>query len=66
MPGGTFIRDLDLIRTFWEFDDHLPGQNLENDQYLRNETKYYFREYLSQGPLKIEGKYEMISAQALS
>lgn len=62
---GTFIRDLDLIHTFWESDDHPPRQNLENLQYLRNETKYYFGEYLSQGPLKVEGKCEIIPAQSL-
>lgn len=62
---GTFIRDLDLIHTFWEYDDHPPRQNLENLQYLRNETKYYFGEYLSQGPLKVEGKCQIIPAQSL-
>lgn len=62
-PKGTFIRDLDLIHTFWESDNHPPKKNLEDLQDLRNET--YFGEYLSQGPLKIEDKCEMISAQSL-
>jgi len=64
-PEGTFLCDLDLIDTFWESDDHPANKNLENLRYLRNETKYYFGEYLSQGSLKIEGKCEIISAQSL-
>lgn len=63
-PKGTFIRDLDLIDTFREFDDHPPGRDLENLWGFRN-GRNYFGEYLSQGPLKIEDKCEVISAQSL-
>lgn len=64
-PEGTFLCDLDLINTFSEFDDHPPGKDLQNLRNLRNETEYYFGEYLSQGSLRIEGKCEVISAQCL-
>lgn len=64
-PPGTFIRDLDLINAFYKFDDHPPTKNLRNFRRLRGTSGYYFGEYLSQGSLKIEGKYQMISAKSL-
>lgn len=63
-PPGTFIRDLDLINAFYKFDDHHP-RDLRDFRRLRENTGYYFGEYLSQGSLKIEGKYQMISAKSL-
>ncbi|KAJ9365395.1 hypothetical protein C8Q69DRAFT_528711 [Paecilomyces variotii] len=63
-PPGTFIRDLDLINAFYKFDDHHP-RDLRDFRSLRENTGYYFGEYLSQGSLKIEGKYQMISAKSL-
>lgn len=62
---GTFLRDLDLIDAFWQFDDHPSKKNLENLRDLRKGIKNYFGEYLSQGSLKIGGKCETISAQSL-
>ncbi|KGO78348.1 hypothetical protein PITC_059610 [Penicillium italicum] len=64
-PKGTFLSDLDLIDTFYEYDDHLPWKNLENFRNLRNNTEHYFGEYLSQGSLKIEGTCEIMSAESL-
>ncbi|KAJ9291282.1 hypothetical protein DTO021C3_1082 [Paecilomyces variotii] len=63
-PLGTFIRDLDLINAFYKFDDH-PPRDLRDFRSLRENTGYYFGEYLSQGSLKIGGKYQMISANML-
>ncbi|KAJ5653813.1 hypothetical protein N7490_000816 [Penicillium lividum] len=62
-PKGTFLRDLDLIDTFCEYDTHEPTKNLEDVRYMRDDN--YFGEYLSQGELKIEGKCETISAKSL-
>lgn len=64
-PRGTFIRDLDLIDTFREFDNHPPWKDLENFQSLRKDRIHYFGEYLSQGALKIAGKHQMVSAKLL-
>ncbi|KAF7165377.1 hypothetical protein CNMCM6106_001567 [Aspergillus hiratsukae] len=64
-PRGTFIRDLDLIDAFWKFDDHPEGKNLKNLRKLRNNPRYYFGEYISQGSLKIADKHQMISAKSL-
>ncbi|KAJ9296522.1 hypothetical protein DTO271G3_5220 [Paecilomyces variotii] len=63
-PVGTFVRDLDLINAFYKFDSH-PGENLRSLKPVRENYGYYFGEYLSQGSLKIEGKYQMISANVL-
>jgi hypothetical protein len=64
-PKGIFLRDLDLIDAFWEFDNHRTRANLENLRYIRNESENYFGEYLPQGSLKIVGKCEIISGQSL-
>ncbi|KOS47657.1 hypothetical protein ACN38_g1315 [Penicillium nordicum] len=64
-PKGTFLRDLDLIDAFCEYDDHPRGNDLENLRSLRTNTKHYFGEYLSQGSLKIQGKREIIPAASL-
>ncbi|RHZ60739.1 uncharacterized protein CDV56_107313 [Aspergillus thermomutatus] len=63
-PIGTFLRDLDLINAFREFDDH-GKMNLENLQLLRTNYGYYFGEYLSQGSLKIKDKCQIVSAKVL-
>lgn len=65
---GTFIRDLDLIEEFREFDSgNSPGQywNLRSLYSLRTGNSYYFGEYLSQGSLKIENKFTVIPASIL-
>lgn len=62
---GTFIRDLDLIDAFCEFDDHPPWMDLKDFRSLRNNQEHYFGEYLSQGALKIADKHQMISAESL-
>ena len=59
-PRGTFMQDLDLIDIFCEYDD-----NLRRLQSLRKGPDFYFGEYLSQGPLKIENKCQVISAEVL-
>lgn len=59
-PRGTFLRDLDLIDTFCGSDC-----DLKRFQDMRNGPEYYFGEYLSQGPLKIENKCQMIPADIL-
>ena len=64
-PLGTFIRDLDLIDTFSEYDNHLHGKGLDDLRSLRNRPNYYFGEYLSQGSLKIESKCQIICAEFL-
>jgi hypothetical protein len=64
-PIGTFLRDLDLIDAFSKFDDPGKMKNLENLQYLRTSSSYYFGEYLSQGSLKIRGKCQIVSAKVL-
>lgn len=62
---GTFLRDLDLIDFFEEFDDHSPEKNLAELHCRRKKDEFYFGEYLSQGALKIEGKCATISAHLL-
>ncbi|KAJ5918966.1 hypothetical protein N7466_009909 [Penicillium verhagenii] len=63
-PQGTFMRDLELIENFSEYDTHEPCDNLEYLGRMRK-CEYYYGEYLSQGQLKIKGKCEIISAQCL-
>lgn len=59
-PRGTFMRDLDLIDIFRDYDD-----GLEDLWLLRNRPNLYFGEYLSQGSLKIENKCQVITAEVL-
>lgn len=59
-PRGTFMRDLDLMHIFGEFDE-----DLKDLQSLRNGSSYYFGEFLSQGTLKIENKCQTIPANIL-
>jgi hypothetical protein len=72
-PRGTFMCDLDLMRSFAALDypshpDHRPiHYNLANLQNLRTSHPkgYYFGEYLSQGSLNIQNKFQMIPANNL-
>lgn len=54
------MRDSDLIDIFCEYDE-----DLKYLQSLRNGPNFYFGEYLSQGPLKIENKCQVIPAEVL-
>lgn len=56
---AVFIRDMDLIDKFAPHDS-----NLKYFKGLRR-REFYFGEYLSQGALRIEGKCEIISAEAM-
>lgn len=64
-PRGTFLRDLDLIDAFRDFDDHDSGCDLVAMQILRNRPNFYFGEYLSQGSLRIANKCQVIPAESL-
>ncbi|KAH9204265.1 hypothetical protein DL95DRAFT_122063 [Leptodontidium sp. 2 PMI_412] len=59
-PKAVFLRDMDLIQVYLSFD-----ADLENFKGLRLRKDMYFGEYLSQGALKIEGKSQIVSAQAM-
>lgn len=62
-PSGVFLQDLDLIRAFRTFDEQLD--NFANLRLVKRGGVFYFGEYLSQGALKIEGKCQIVSAQAM-
>lgn len=59
-PRGTFMRDLNLIESFWKHDSGL-GRLRD----LRTRKGYYFGEYLSQGALKVENKCQILPANVL-
>ncbi|KAG9242212.1 hypothetical protein BJ878DRAFT_184442 [Calycina marina] len=59
-PKEVFIRDMDLIRAYLQYN-----ADLEGFKSLRSRDDYYFGEYLSQGALKIEDKCGIVSAQAI-
>ncbi|KAK0513941.1 hypothetical protein JMJ35_003663 [Cladonia borealis] len=59
-PKEVFLRDMDLIQVYSPFDT-----DLEDFKGLRLRKDMYFGEYLSQGALKIEGKCQIVSAQAM-
>jgi hypothetical protein len=59
-PNGVFLRDMDLIEAYQSFDNAL-----QDFKGLRLKKDWYFGEYLSQGASKIEGKYQIVSAQAM-
>jgi hypothetical protein len=63
-PPHTFIRDLDLIQAFQRFD-HRKQNGLLSLASLRNTTRHYFGEYLSQGSLHISGKCSTMSADTM-
>lgn len=56
---GTFIRDMDLIDAYEQFNSGLASLRKLRTQ------EYYFGEYLSQGALKIEAKSKVVSARAI-
>jgi hypothetical protein len=58
-PKAVFLRDMDLIKAYLSFNPDLKKFGLQ----VRKD--WYFGEYLSQGALKIEGKCEIVSAQAM-
>jgi len=63
---GTFVRDMDLIRAYRSFDKRLQDlEILRTTKHRDFAGSFYFGEYLSQGALKIEGKCQFISAQAI-
>ncbi|CAG9950130.1 unnamed protein product [Clonostachys rosea f. rosea IK726] len=63
-PDRSFVRDIDLIRSFSLFDIGL--RDLKNLRLGKSQSKssgcYYFGEYLSQGALRIEGRCQIVSA----
>ncbi|OOQ89241.1 hypothetical protein PEBR_16992 [Penicillium brasilianum] len=59
-PRGTFMRDLDLIDIFYDYN-----KRLRSFRSLRKGGTYYFGEYLSQGSLKLENKCQLISADLI-
>ncbi|KAF3074235.1 hypothetical protein CFAM422_003438 [Trichoderma lentiforme] len=67
LPKGVFLRDLDLIRAYREFNTRLyTFEELRCDRKRPGfESNYYFGEYLSQGALKIEGHCQIVSAQKI-
>ncbi len=66
LPKGVFLRDMDLIRAYQCFDlDLRKFEDLRNKRHRDFAGSYYFGEYLSQGALRIEGKCQIVSAQAL-
>ena len=71
-PKGVFVRDMDLVSVYTPSHEELA--NLERVRGGRNDTQsgytdplryMYFGEYLSQGALRIEGKYGVVSAQKM-
>ncbi|CAH0057721.1 unnamed protein product [Clonostachys solani] len=63
-PDRSFVRDIDLIRSFSLFDIGL--RDLKNLRLGKSQSKssgcYYFGEYLSQGALKIKDRCQVVSA----
>ncbi|OJJ40923.1 hypothetical protein ASPWEDRAFT_23054 [Aspergillus wentii DTO 134E9] len=62
---GAFIRDKDIMEPFLGLDDPGFRYNLEKMWRLRNKPTWYFGEYLSQGSMKIAGKCQVVSAEAV-
>ncbi|KAJ5286802.1 hypothetical protein N7478_002488 [Penicillium angulare] len=63
-PKGTFMRDLDLINIFCEYDQSEEYKSLRRVKTWRD-GDLYFGEYLSQGALKIENKCQVIPADLI-
>ncbi|KAL2811981.1 hypothetical protein BJX63DRAFT_397821 [Aspergillus granulosus] len=58
-PEGTFIQDMEVMRLFQHADTHLQ-------KFVKyRETEYYFGEYLTQGPLNIQGRCVFASVQQM-
>ena len=65
-PRGTFLRDMDLISAYCLLDTDLKHlERLRKRKHSKFTGSYYFGEYLSQGPLKVENKCRLVSAQAM-
>ena len=65
-PSGVFLQDMYLIEAYLPFDATLDDRGgLRSLKGLRSRKDMYFGEYLSQGALKIEGKCQIVSAQAM-
>lgn len=65
-PRGVFLRDMDLIKVYYSYSTELEGfRGLRQRQHPSHSGFFYFGEYLSQGALKVEGKCQIISAQAM-
>lgn len=68
---NLFVRDVDMIRHFSPFDSTTSGSGLSDLMQLRQSKhplfngSFYFREYLSQGSLKVEGKVQVVLAKAI-
>jgi len=61
IPSNVFIRDIDLIRAFRQYDSHLADLlALRGRRHRDHQGSYYFGEYLSQGALKIEANCSIV------
>jgi hypothetical protein len=58
-PQGTFIQDMEVMKLFEHADTRLK----KFVEY--RETEYYFGEYLTQGPLNIQGRCVFASVQQM-
>jgi hypothetical protein len=58
-PQGTFIQDMEVMKLFEHADTRLQ----KFVEY--RETEYYFGEYLTQGPLNIQGRCVFASVQQM-
>ncbi|KAL3466922.1 hypothetical protein BJX64DRAFT_204127 [Aspergillus heterothallicus] len=58
-PEGTFIQDMEVMRLFQQVDARLQ----KFVEY--RETEYYFGEYITQGPLNIQGRCVFASVQQM-
>lgn len=65
-PKGVFLRDMDLIDAYRNFDQDLKDfASLRSKKHSSFSGFYYFGEYLSQGALKIANKCEIVAAQKM-
>ena len=65
-PKGVFLRDMDIISAYGKFDTELKDlEKLRKKKHQVFKGSYYFGEYLSQGALKVDGKCQLVSAQAI-
>ncbi|KAH7110420.1 hypothetical protein B0J13DRAFT_200320 [Dactylonectria estremocensis] len=65
-PKGYFVRDMDLIRAYEQFNPGLRDLGrLRSKKHKHYGGSYYFGEYLSQGALRIERKCKIVPASAV-
>ncbi|KAL0929787.1 uncharacterized protein CTRU02_215217 [Colletotrichum truncatum] len=63
---GVFMRDRDLIREYKSYNLDLKYfERLRSRQHKTWRGYFYFGEYISQGALKVEGRCQVVSAQAI-